>query len=291
MLTQAMPAVVRALQGTMPSAALKQLTQALGNCNQEVSQRGDVNVSPDAWTNINNNNGVYEGDTWNQNDYRTLITNGDLINNINNQNAFDFSTRQEFATNNFYGGDIQNYAGDVNISNLNTDNITTQNITVTGGPKGDPGEPGPPGQPGADARDGVDGLPGFRAVPRLVNQYRGVIGVIPVVTDAIGGGGVTFSIPTDACSTGTIVVTLTPETTVINNVSGATLDEEDCTISLATSSVTVVTGVTATAAFTPTAATYEPQLEMLQSFPANEDPRAVVTAIVPQNPLILLAPA
>jgi hypothetical protein len=148
----------------MPPAALKQLTQALGNCNQGVSQRGDVNVSPDAWTNINNNGGVYNGDTWNENDYRTLITNGDLINNINNQNAFDFSTRQDFATNNFYGGDIQNYAGDVNISNLNTDNITTNNITVTGGPKGDPGEPGPPGQPGAagfDGRDGQDGAPGL----------------------------------------------------------------------------------------------------------------------------------
>ena len=174
MLTQAMPAVVRALQGTMPPAALKQLTQALGNCNQAVSQRGDVNVSPDAWTNINNNGGVYNGDTWNENDYRTLITNGDLINNINNQNAFDFSTRQDFATNNFYGGDIQNYAGDVNISNLNTDNITTNNITVRG-EKGDPGEPGPPGQPGAagfDGRDGFDGAPGQPGRNAIGNKLR-----------------------------------------------------------------------------------------------------------------------
>ena len=160
MLTQTMPAVVRALQGTMPPAALKQFTQALGNCTQEVVQRGDVNVSPDAWTNVNNRNGVYDNNAWNANDYRDLFTNGDLINNINNQNDFDFSTRQEFATNNFYGGDIQNYAGDVNISNLNTDNITTQNITVTGGPKGDPGEPGPPGQPGAGGADGRDGRDG-----------------------------------------------------------------------------------------------------------------------------------
>ena len=166
MLTQAMPAVVRALQGTMPSAALKQLTQALGNCNQEVVQRGDVNVSPDAWTNVNNRNGAYNGDAWNPNNYRNLVTNGDLINNINNQNAFDFSTRQEFATNSFYGGDIQNYAGDVNISNLNTENITTVNLTVTGGgdgDPGDPGEPGPPGQPGVDGqgRAGLNGAPGF----------------------------------------------------------------------------------------------------------------------------------
>ena len=160
MLTQTMPAVVRALQGTMPPAALKQLTQALGNCSQEVVQRGDVNVSPDAWTNVNNRNGTYNGDAWNLNDYRNLITNGDLI---NNQNAFDFSTRQAFATNSFYGGDIQNYAGDVNISNLNTDNITTVNLTVTGGEDGDPGEPGPPGQPGVDGqgRAGRDGAPGF----------------------------------------------------------------------------------------------------------------------------------
>ena len=33
MLTNAMPAVTRALQGSLPPAALKQLTQALGNCN------------------------------------------------------------------------------------------------------------------------------------------------------------------------------------------------------------------------------------------------------------------
>jgi hypothetical protein len=171
MLTQTMPAVVRALQGTMPSAALKQLTQALGNCNQGVVQRGDVNVSPDAWTNVNNRNGVYDNNAWNQNDYRDLFTNGDLI---NNQNAFDFSTRQDFATNNFYGGDIQNYAGDVNISNLNTDNITTNNITVRG-EKGDPGEPGPPGQPGVagfDGRDGFDGAPGQPGRNAIGNKLR-----------------------------------------------------------------------------------------------------------------------
>ena len=169
MLTQAMPAVVRALQGTMPSAALKQLTQALGNCNQEVVQRGDVNVSPDAWTNVNNRNGAYNGDAWNPNDYRNLVTNGDLINNGGqnaNQNAFDFSTRQAFETNSFYGGGIQNYAGNVNISNLYTENITTRKITVTGGgdgDPGDPGEPGPPGQPGIDGqgRAGFNGAPGF----------------------------------------------------------------------------------------------------------------------------------
>jgi hypothetical protein len=186
MLTQAMPAVVRALQGSLPPTALKQLTQALGNCNQEVTQRGDVNVSPDAWTNINNNNGVYGGGGggggWNPNDYRDLVTNGGLLtnnnsnipNSYNNQNAFDFSTRQEFATNNFYGGDIQNYAGDVNITNLITNNITTNNINVTGGPQGDPGESGPPGQPGADGRDGRDGRDGAPGggLPGGVRQLR-----------------------------------------------------------------------------------------------------------------------
>lgn len=148
MLTQAMPSVVKALSGVLPPTALKQLTQALGNCNQEVSQRGDVNVSPDAWTNINNDNGVYYGDTWNGRDY------GDIINNVNNditnnnQNLFDFTTRQQFTTNNFYGGDTINNAGDTFFDTVNTNNLVTNYITVNN----PPGEQGPVALPVTQAR-------------------------------------------------------------------------------------------------------------------------------------------
>lgn len=45
MLTNTMPAVVKALQKTLDPTTLKAFTQALGNCNQPVTQRGQVNVS------------------------------------------------------------------------------------------------------------------------------------------------------------------------------------------------------------------------------------------------------
>ena len=235
MLTQAMPSVVRALQGTLPPAALKQLTQALGNCNQEAVQRGDVNVSPDAWTNINNNNGVYNGDTWNENDYRDLITNGNLINNNNsndisnsytNQNLFDFATRQEFETNNFYGGDIQNYAGDVNITNLVTNNITTNKITVTGGPQGDPGEPGPPGQPGADGADGRDGRDGVPGLP-------------------LPGGGQFNQMPIRYLSGANPRIVITPSKSFRTVVVGTTFDAETCEVRDTTVDLEILDSVTA----------------------------------------------
>lgn len=46
MLTNTMPAVVKALQKTLDPTTLKAFTQALGNCNQPVTQRGQVTVQP-----------------------------------------------------------------------------------------------------------------------------------------------------------------------------------------------------------------------------------------------------
>lgn len=44
MLTSTMPAVIKALQQTLDPTTLKAFTQALGNCNQPVTQRGPVDV-------------------------------------------------------------------------------------------------------------------------------------------------------------------------------------------------------------------------------------------------------
>lgn len=46
MLTNTMPAVIKALQQTLDPTTLKAFTQALGNCNQPVTQRGPVDVQP-----------------------------------------------------------------------------------------------------------------------------------------------------------------------------------------------------------------------------------------------------
>ena len=47
MLTNTMPAVIKALQQTLDPTTLKAFTQALGNCNQPVTQRGPVAIKPD----------------------------------------------------------------------------------------------------------------------------------------------------------------------------------------------------------------------------------------------------
>jgi hypothetical protein len=47
MLTNTMPAVIKALQKTLDPTTLKAFTQALGNCNQPVTQRGPVAIKPD----------------------------------------------------------------------------------------------------------------------------------------------------------------------------------------------------------------------------------------------------
>jgi hypothetical protein len=187
-----------------------------------VTQRGDVNVSPDSWTNINNHGGVYYGDTWNVNEY------GDIINNVNNdvtnnnQNLFDFSTRQEFATNNFYGGDTINNAGNTFFDNVVTNNLTTNNITVVNEQRGDQGDVGPPGQPGEAGRDGRDGQDG-----------------------ADGAGRRFGSIPITYLSGANPRVEITPRKTFRTVMVGATFDPETCQINEQTADIEIVTGVTA----------------------------------------------
>ena len=184
MLTQAMPAVTRALSGVLPPVALRQLTQALGNCNQTVVQRGDVVMRPDAWTNANNKNGTYSGDTWNTNNF------GDLLNNIDNRQQIDISNTQygdqvfDFSQrlgdniqNIFNGGDTINIGGDTIYGDTiinnppgvsgrdgrdGRDGIGRDGTSGRDGAAGAAGDAGPSGPPGSDGRNGVSviGPPG-----------------------------------------------------------------------------------------------------------------------------------
>ena len=62
MLTNAMPSVIKALQQTLDPSTLKAFTQALGNCNQPVAQRGPVNVANKYY---NSRSGEYPGAAFN----------------------------------------------------------------------------------------------------------------------------------------------------------------------------------------------------------------------------------
>lgn len=131
MLTAQMPALTRALFGSLPPAAVKQLTQALGNCNQEMLHRGPIAVAPDAWQNVTNNNGTYTSFPPSVNQYNQFYN--QYVNDIYNQ------------------GDI---VTNLSISNPYYNNVTNlgDTVIVTGGP------------PGRDGRDGLDGLIGVDGV-------------------------------------------------------------------------------------------------------------------------------
>ena len=136
MLTNAMPAVMRALQGSLPPVALKQLTQALGNCNQQLTHRGDISVRPDAWSYANNNNGTYDGYPPSSSQYNQYVNNNEYneYTDVNNS----YYNNATYNTNIDYG----------------------DTIIVQGGPPGDPGQAGRDGRDGTDGAAGADGQAG-----------------------------------------------------------------------------------------------------------------------------------
>lgn len=220
MLTQAIPALVNALSGSLPGPALRALTQALGNCTQPLAHRGNVSFLP---RNIPEDGpGWNRGGTWSPSDYADILPQmgqagrgqvdmprwGDGSRWGSSSyygDTFNFPINQAFNTNNFNGGPNIYNAGDEFVNNFTTNNHTTQNIDArsinvqiingqpVAGPAGAPGAPGAAGPPGADGFDGLDGLDGLRG-PRGPRGERGPPGppgpvrnafpaVIEVVTD------------------------------------------------------------------------------------------------------------
>lgn len=152
MLTQAMPALVKALTGVLPPAAVKQLTQALGNCNQPLTHRGDVQIAPPQLTTRNGlvagaqNGGLPWATGWSPQQYGSNLpesgTNnpwaayeiaGYNNNNIWNQtnyggNQFNLPLNQQFTLNNYYGAPVFNISGV-----MFTDGMYTPTLGAGGG--------------------------------------------------------------------------------------------------------------------------------------------------------------
>jgi hypothetical protein len=167
--TQAMSSLVKALTGVLPEAAVRQLMQALGNCNQPTSSRAPADYQPNY--NLGNTNGVYAGGRWNPAQYPGLLPDagtdgfverpnsgssyygsGNQTTNTNNYdgNNFYFPTNQAFNLNNFYGGPSMTVGGNSTFNNIVTNQITTAQINVTGGGGGGfaPSPPPAAAQPG-----------------------------------------------------------------------------------------------------------------------------------------------
>lgn len=175
MFTQSMPALAQALAGALPEAAIQQLMQSLGNCQQPLTHRGAINLQPPTTTGAG---GLARPGTWNANDHTDILPKaGDNVfvdmpgNNTTNQTVtntsnyaghnFHFPINQDFNYNNYYGGDTFNVAGNSVFDNsthqtVNTTNINTDYINNT--------------YVGNDGRDGVDGRNGRDGVTTVIFQ-------------------------------------------------------------------------------------------------------------------------
>ncbi len=172
MFTQSMPQLAQALSGALPEAALRQLMQALGNCQQPLSHRGAVNIQP---PNTTGAGGLARPGVWRTSDYRDLLPTagqdtfvdvaGDTYNNTNNTNNYDghqfnFPINQDFNYNNYFGGDTFNVAGNstfenTTINNTTTENLNTTNLNVDYINNTYVGQAGRDGASGRDGRDGI----------------------------------------------------------------------------------------------------------------------------------------
>jgi len=141
MFTQSIPAVVDALNNVLPPAAIKSLIQSLGNCNQPLTHRGQVNIQPNA---NGNNRGVYSGNTWDPSAFKDILGqagNGGFTdipgfkagdwNSVNYSGSqFFFPTDSYFNASNFYGGPTFNVGGPAQFETVNTTTLVTNDITT-----------------------------------------------------------------------------------------------------------------------------------------------------------------
>lgn len=191
MLTQATPAIVTALQKVLPPAALKQLTQALGNCGQPLSHRGQISIQPSLPRQAGGR-GVYGGagadgnaaKTWNTQSYADLLPYnerafyeipgiggpGGTTNNNYYGDSFSFPTFNNYNITNNYSNTI---GGGTYIPGIITDRPPTiiprdgvdgrdgrDGVDGADGAAGADGVAGEEGRAGRDGRDGRDGGPG-----------------------------------------------------------------------------------------------------------------------------------
>lgn len=226
--TQAAPQLAKALSGVLPDGAIRQLMQALGNCNQPYTSRATQNFQPNEFA--GNTNGVYGGGAWNPSQYPGLLpaagsggftelpgqggwTGGNYTGgawNTSNYggNSFSFPTNQAFTLNNYYGGPTFTVGGNSNFNNVGANTVSANHVAANtlsvggfgffgGGPQ-DPSIPGlpPTGSPGVPGSGGPGGLPVF---PPIWLGSSGVAtgqfpnsGPRPPFT-----GEVTFKIPTN----------------------------------------------------------------------------------------------
>jgi hypothetical protein len=127
---------------------MRQLMQALGNCNQPLEHRGPISINPSPLRR-EAGPGFYGGGAWSPSDFSSLI---DASSVFNSQAFVDSS-----AKNNFFGGDNFLFNTDANFV---TNNFPTTIVLGQPGTPGQDGEQGDRGERGERGRSGVITLAG-----------------------------------------------------------------------------------------------------------------------------------
>ena len=161
--SQAMPALAQALTGVIPDQAVRALMQALGNCQQPVTSRSDVNFQPNLQANFQGQRrsdlGTLPSGRWNQNSIprRMIPTMSefsqfmDQLSGMFNRNPmvdipqppgfttnaftsnfyggaqFSFPTDQTFVLNSVFGGPSFNFGGNTNFNVAQGDLLSFRN--------------------------------------------------------------------------------------------------------------------------------------------------------------------
>jgi hypothetical protein len=264
MLTQAMPALVKALQGVLPPTAITQLTNALGNCQQPLEQRAPVNLTPTVNT---NKDGTLNNQTWNPIDYQDLFNNvknyidqsvnyraGDWNTTSYGGPTYDFRSTLNDYSNSYYQGPTIYNAGNSTFNDTYTNNSYVQNLyTVTingnpapgdpgaGGPPGMPGSGGPPGQNGANGDAGAAGAPGQPGAGGPPGQAGrdGVDGVngLNGMNGMNGVNGVTAFIVRGRPDQQLVVTNVSTKRRAVDVVTGVTFDPDSCKLQFSTTTI------------------------------------------------------
>lgn len=270
MLTEAMPAFVRAISQFLPPGTAGRVVAALGQCNQPLTHRSSINVQPSPQT---DRRGVSPPGAWDPVRYPGVFPNattvgvGDVYDSIDITNygpefnsstygglAFNFPTTNQFLINQSLGGPVNYFGGNSffegssYVTNIVTEVLEADEIVTPPGPPGAPGPPGTPGRSGRDGRDGAAGARGERGAPGAPGGTR-IFGIPG------GGGGLTigagFGINIDLGDTNifrvgrdgrigpflkapakaSVVPKLKPYTLKVKTAVGGTV-KDDCTIAL-----------------------------------------------------------
>lgn len=203
--TQAMPALAQALVGVLPDQSVRALMQALGNCQQPVSSRSEVNFQPNYNTNIGSGaeRGLVQPGRWSPasvpggyiptasefgfyNYNPSLNTYVDIpsppgmtingpTNNFYGGSQFAFPMDQTFNIQNVYPGPTMNVGGSASFTNIQGDNVVFKNAmfdsitvggtTIYGSPVSFTSSFGGIGSPGTPGAVGRTGVPGVAGTP------------------------------------------------------------------------------------------------------------------------------